>query len=162
MRRYFQIAAILDLLLIFLFFNDPKVLLNTQIAFISSLLVVLGSYYGYSRLVKKSAPLEDRDYIDRLEDRFDLEGDEVSDAKELFEQEKQRIKQSGNFKAFKQTYRGFFSPFRLVGYLFMVVAVLVLIRKGWFDTFGFLVGLAIVPASALVVALLPEDNHSSM
>ena len=162
MRRYFQIAALLDLLLLFWLFDDPKALLNSQIAFISSLLVVLGSYYGYSRLVKRGVPLEGRDYIDRLEDRFDLEGEEVSDAKELFEQEKKRIKRSGNLKAFKQTYRGFLSPFRLVGYLFMVVAVLVLIRKGWFDAVGFLIGLAVVPASALIASLLPDKDHSSM
>ena len=162
MRRYFQIAAIIDILLLFWLFCDPKALLNSQIAFISSLLVVLGSYYGYSRLVKRSVPLEDRDYIDRLEDRFDLEGEEVSNAIELFEQEKKRIKQSGNLKVLRQTYSGFLSPFRLVGYLFMIVAVLVLIRKGWFDTVGFLIGLAVVPASAFVVALLPEEDHSSM
>jgi hypothetical protein len=159
-RRYFQIAAILDLILVFLLFGDPKTLLNSQIAFISSLFVVLGSYWGYAGLVRRGElGFGYRDAIERIEDPHGFD-DEVAaqDAKALFEEEKRRVKKSGNLKAFLSTYRGFFSPFRLIGYLFLVVAVLVLVRKGLFDPVGFLVGLAVVPAAALVTALLPERS----
>ncbi|MRI83493.1 MAG: hypothetical protein C6I00_03655 [Nitratiruptor sp.] len=152
----------MDLILVALLFTAPVPLLNSQIAFISSLLVVLGSYWGYAGLVKRGRfPFNgDRDYIQRLEDPYDVEGENHSkSAKEIFEEERRRIKRSGNLKVLLTTYQGFFSPLRLLGYLFLVVALLALVRRGIFDPFGFLLGLGVVPAAALVLSLLYVEDR---
>jgi len=158
-RNFFKTAAFLDFLLVLYLYSDPKALLNTQVAFISSLLIVLGSFWGYKRAVEKGVqnPAH-RDYIDTVEDRFDLYGeDEVTDdAKELFESEKKRIKGNSNLKVLAKSYRGFFSPLRLFGYLFMVVAILMLIKRSLFEPLYFLLGLAVVPLSAMVTALISK------
>ncbi len=162
MRRFFQIAALVDLMLVIALFSNPLRLLNSQIAFITSLFVVLGSFYGYSRLVKRENPLlENQDAIDKIEDRFDLYSDDLpsdKSAKEIFEEERAKVKRSGNLKALVTTYRGFLSPFRLFGYLFLVVSVLVLIRKGIFDPWEYLIGLGVVPVAALIFTLLPQKQ----
>jgi hypothetical protein len=162
-RTFFQIAAFVDFVLVLAFFNDPLRLLNSQIAFIASLFVVLGSYFGYARMVKKGSPLlQERDAIEKIEDPYDLYTEnEPSDksAKEIFEEERLKVKRSGNLKAFVTTYKGFFSPFRLFGYLFLIISVLVLIRKGVFDPWSYLIGLGVVPVAALIFAVWPSEKR---
>ena len=163
MRAFFQIAAVIDLLLVVILFSDPLRLLNSQIAFIASLFVVLGSYYGYSRMVKKGSPLlQKQDAIDKIEDPYDLYSEdehEGKSAKEIFEEERKRVKKSGNLRALATTYKGFLSPFRLFGYLFLVISVLVLIKKGMFDPWGYLIGLGVVPVATLLFAIIPLKNR---
>ncbi len=163
MRGFFKVAFVVDVVVVGLsfFVEAPYFLLNTQVAFISSLLVVLGSFWGYKRMVQKRAKkFSGRDVIEVLEDRYELYEESNKSAKEIFEEERAKIKASrANIKNFIKSAPGFFSPWRLLGYLFLVVAVLVLIRKGYFEAGSFLVGLAIVPLSALLYALLPIENR---
>ncbi len=163
MRGFFKVAFVVDVVVVGLsFFTEaPYFLLNTQVAFISSLLVVLGSFWGYKRMVQKRAKkFSGRDVIEVLEDRYELYEESNKSAKEIFEEERAKIKVSrANIKNFIKSAPGFFSPWRLLGYLFLVVAVLVLIRKGYFEAGSFLIGLAIVPLSALLYALLPIENR---
>ena len=164
MKNFFKVAFFLDILVILgsFFVDSPYFLLNTQIAFIASLLVVLGSFWGYKNLVrKKAAHFAERDAIDIIEDPHELyEEESQKSAKELFEEEKARLKaKRANVKNFIKSAPGFFSPYRLFGYLFLVLAVLVLIRKGYFEAGSFLVGLAIVPTAALLYAVLPIENR---
>ena len=162
MKRFFQIAFVLDLIILAIsYFATPYFVLNTQLAFIASLLIVFGSFYGYKKVVQKKMQHVTRDAIDEIEDRFELydESEPIEDAKALFEEEKRKVKGFGKgLKNFARTSSGFFSPYRLLGYAFMVIAVLVLIKRGVFEPWSFLIGLSIVPASALVYSLLPEKS----
>ncbi|BCD62037.1 hypothetical protein NitYY0826_C0905 [Nitratiruptor sp. YY08-26] len=160
MNNFFIIAFFLDtLVIIFSFFSSKYFLLNSQLAFIASLLIVLGSYEGYKNVVQKKSSLHNRDIIDDIEDRFDLysedeEGGEKS-AKEIFEEEKAKLKSKrAALSNFFKTSGAFFSPLRLAGYAFLTIVILVLIRKDLFDIAGFLIGLAVVPLSAALFTLL--------
>jgi len=161
-KRFFQIAFFLDLLYIgYSFFASPYFLLNSQLAFIASLLIVLGSFHGYKKVVQKRAASRPyRDAIETIEDRFGLyeeEGSEVEqkDAKEIFEEERAKIKASrAGLRHFVQSAGGFFSPYRLGGYFVLILSVLVLVRRGLFEPWSFLAGLAIVPLAALVMAFI--------
>jgi len=164
-KRFFRIVIFIDLLfIIYSFFASRYFLLNSQLAFIASLLIVLGSFWGYKRVVQKRSHITGRDSIDEIEDRFELyEETELSrkSPREILEEEKAKIKSKrAALKHFVMGAGGFFSPFRLGGYAVLVLSVLVLIRKGLFEPASFLAGLAIVPIAALVMALLPEDQSS--
>ncbi len=158
MRNFFSIAFLLDLILVIASLSASRYfLLNTQLAFIASLLIVMSSFYGYKRVVEQKAGLGGRDIVDEIEDRFDLYSEDPSNegksAKEIFEEEKAKIKKMG-LRNFFKTSSGFFSPLRLLGYAFLTIVVMVLVRKGMFEVGAFLIGLAIVPLSAALAALI--------
>lgn len=160
-KRFFFIAFVVDsIVILYSFFASRYFLLNSQLAFIASLLIVLGSFYGYARMVKKRAHMRGRDIIDEIEDRFELYEEPPKSnvsAKEIFEEEKAKIKAKRvGIKNFLKSSNAFFSPFRLFGYLVLVVAILFLVRHRLFEAGSFLVGLAVVPASAMLLALLPQ------
>ncbi len=154
MKNFFKIVLVVEGLLILLFFNNPLALLNTQLAFISSLLITLGSFWGYAKVVKsktKAVFEEEESYFylfEEDEDRKDLE------AKDIFQQEKSKLKSPKRaILNFVKTAKGFFSPYRIGGYLFLTLVVLWLIRKGYFQVGAFLLGLGVVPLSVAILAL---------
>ncbi|BCD67923.1 hypothetical protein [Nitratiruptor sp. YY09-18] len=163
MKNFFFVAFFLDILLIiYAFFSSPYFLLNSQLGFIAALLVIMGSFYGYKRFIQARQNSQKTDIIDTIEDRFDLYSEETHEersAKELFEEERAKSKAKGaGLKHFLSTAPGFFSPYRLFGYLFLVVAVLVLIRKNLFEPWSFLAGLSVVPVSVILFALFASRS----
>ncbi len=165
MRKFFLILIVLDLVLIFYFLINKNYLylLNTQIAMISSLIVTGGSFLGYRRLVLKRAKeqniLDDKDLIDKIDDPYNLYEEEPKesqmDAKQIFEEEKKRLKSpKQSVKNFILTSGGFLSIYRIFGYLFLVVSVLFLIDKKMFDAIAYMTGLSLVPISALVFTVV--------
>ncbi len=160
MRKIFAIAFFVDIVLIFWSISfDRYALINSQLAFIASLLIILGSFQGYKKVVQKKSHLG-RDIIDGIEDRFELYNEEENrhlSAKELFEEEKKKVKSQKAMKNFVLGLGGFFSMYRLFGYLFLVVVVLMLIRKAIFDPVSFLLGLAVLPLSAMFYALFGKE-----
>lgn len=161
MKKFFIILFLLDFILVlYLVLNKESIyLLNTQIALIASLFITSGSFFGYKKLVLKRLKnyenSEDRDAIDKIEDPYELysevKNEKEIDAKELFEEEKKRIK---GFKRsilnFVSTSSAFLSIYRVLGYIVLIVSVLVLMDKKIFDPIYFFIGLSIVPISALI------------
>ncbi len=160
MRLFFRALLGLDLLLLLYLsaMGDYIGILNTQVALISSLAVVGGSFYGYGTLVKKKSSdfVYERDELDKIEDPYDLYGDEDTkkDAKELFLEEKRKVSTlknaAGNFAG---SIGGFLSPFRLAGYAVLTLSVLWLMSRGDFEAVKFFIGLSLVPAAALISML---------
>lgn len=108
-------------------------LINTQVAFIASLLIVFASYFGYKKFIKAQIPnviIED-------------EEDSVEEKEEKFFEKSKKI--AGTFK-------GALSPLRLIAYLFLVLSFFFLRRHGLFMPLAFLVGLGIVPTITLLSA----------
>jgi len=161
MRYFFYILTTLDIFLVlYLFFQKNYIyLLNTQIAMIASLFVTLGSFLGYKRVVQKRYKDfigDDRDTIDKIEDRFDLykESQIIQDHKKLFEEEKKRVKSAKEgIKNFILTSGGFLSFYRIGAYLFLIISVLFLMDKKIFNVFAYFIGLSLVPMSALIASL---------
>ncbi len=166
MRSFWVILILLDLGVIALSFviHSPYFLLNTQLAFISSLLIVMGSFHGYKKVVQKTTATPGPDTIDHIEDRFGLyeEAKPLQEAKELFEREKERVKKGGALKHFLRTSGAFFSPYRLIGYGMLTLVVLWLIGRGFFESVSFLLGLAIVPMGTMLYAVFVAKDQSSM
>ena len=146
-------------------------LINTQVAFISSMLVIFASFFSYKGMVKKR--LEDgdipkeRELLDKIDDKFELfedekqiKADEIS-KKEFVKLYKEERKKRGGFKMtlanlFKSK-RGIFNPIRLLAYAFLVIAMLVLIRQELFLAIPFMVGITAIPLASLILSIMGKS-----
>ena len=143
-------------------------LINTQVAFICSMIVVFASFLSYKGMIEKrletGAIPDEVDELDKIDDKFglfeekkDLEKEELSKEEfvKLYKEEKK--KSSGLKRSISNLFksgRGVFNPFRLVAYAFLCIAMLFLIRQNLFSIFPFLVGIAAVPISSIVLGVM--------
>lgn len=166
-KKFAKLFFLIDLVVVVfcILSNNYIWLINTQVAFISSLFISLATFLSYRRNVSKrlenidyDAELSnDRDDIDKIDDPYDLYDDEninekteftALEIKEIIKEEKSRIKQN----SFKNTiYSGtsFISVYRIVGYILLIFGFFSLNNNGLFNALPYLAGLFIVPLSML-------------
>lgn len=136
-------------------------LVNTQIAFVGSLAVTLGSYLGYKRMVSQKAQeasgaLDEEDQLSQWDDAHRLYEEDVvphktDTADEQCEtQEENEEKKPSLLSMLKTTSSGVLSLFRVVGYLVLIGGFFALVNRQMFDPISYFVGLAIVPIAVLV------------
>jgi len=140
---------------VFCYLEDNYIwLYNTQLAFFSTALIILGSFIGYSNSVKRE--LENgnvgEDVLKKYEDPYNMddEEDEV-DKEKLKELKKRKLKW---YEALLFSFKGGFNFIRIFGYLFLIISFIYLNRKNIFDVYSFLFGVSIVPAIALLYSLI--------
>ena len=164
-KNIFIVLVILDLALVgFSLYKGGLWLINSQLAFISSFLVTVASYFSYKRLIDKRVRLkmesfDDRSELDKIEDPYDLYSeDEVKedlDLSEVIKEERAKIvslKESANNLA--KSVGGLFSPIRLLSYLFLFVSFLYLVNNQKFYVLPYLIGLFVVPLSAMIGGMI--------
>jgi len=155
-KKFFKLFLIIDIgVVVFcLLQNNTLWLFNTQIAFISSLFIIIGSYQGYKQNIQKQINNIDTalanntpDTINKLEDPFDLydenSGDEVIDKKPKY-----NIKQTA--KNTIKSFGAFSSLYRVVGYGVLLVGFFYLNNNHLLDPISYFVGFLIVPVSILI------------
>ncbi|MCR8695651.1 MULTISPECIES: hypothetical protein [Campylobacter] len=109
-------------------------LLNSQIAFICSNLILFASYLGYKNRVKNRSinyELSDKE-LEIFEDEENENNQNIKDDKD-------------SIKFRKIDILGAFKPLRLISYLILIVAFFALLRAGIFEPISFLMGLALMP-----------------
>ena len=125
-------------------------LYNTQIAFFAVSLIVIGSFIGYSNMVRKSIENGNvgEDILKKYDDKFDLyeEDDEIKE-KELNEYKKKKLKW---YEALFFSFKGGFNLIRILGYVALIAGFLWLKNSGAFDFLSFLFGVSVVPAVSLI------------
>ena len=125
-------------------------LYNTQIAFFAVSLIVIGSFIGYSNIVRKSIENGNvgEDILKKYDDKFDLyeEDDEIKE-KELNEYKKKKLKW---YEALLFSFKGGFNLIRILGYVALIAGFLWLKNSGAFDFLSFLFGVSVVPAVSLI------------
>ena len=165
--KFAKVFILLDLcLLIYSFvFQNAIWLLNTQVAFISSLFIVIASFYSYKRNIQNrlsnfeasKASAEDRDKIDEIDDPFDLysEYEEIPEEeltpekiKEIIQEEKTKVKKN-SLKNTLFSSGGFLSIYRILGYGFLIFGFFALNNNKLFLPLAFIIGLSIVPIGVL-------------
>ncbi len=164
-----MIKIILRLLLVQLIFSLVLLvqgywywLLNFELAFLSSLLVVLGSFSGYKRMVNSrldSGEGMDIDLLEKLEDPHGLyEENEAIEEKteeelaDVIKEEKKRLK--ANKQTFVKTVKstpGIFSPWRFLPYLLLVLSFIGLNNNYVLDIPAFLLGLGAGIGAAIII-----------
>ena len=151
---YFAYIFVDLIVIVASFFLGDLWLLNTQVAFASSMLITMASFLSYKSMVKErvnSGDLgDDRDLLDDIEDPHKLYEEE--------EKEPQKIGFKQGAKNLVSSYKGALSPYRIASYGVLCLAVLFLIRHGYFDGLAFLVGLGVVPISSLAGLWFIEKN----
>jgi len=162
------IGASLFLIFISLIMGDLW-LINTQVAFICSMIVVFSSFLSYKGMIEKRLESgeipQERDEFDKIDDKYGLFDEDIEE-KELSKEEfvklyKEERKKSSSIKqTFSNLFksgRGVFNPFRLIAYALLCVAMLMLIRNDLFSAVPFLVGITAVPVSSLVLGFFLRD-----
>ena len=136
-KRSIKIVGVTELIVLLSYFYSFEVFINIQISFLSSLFVILGSSFAYSRMIQtqvEADSFEDkRDLLDDIEDPHELYDDEpINDApveeldlKAIVKEERAKIK-TLSVKSMKHGARGSVSLFRLVPYLFLVLGFIAL------------------------------------
>ncbi len=169
-RAFFvYFGAYLSLVVLSLVMGDLW-LINTQVAFICSMIIIFASFYSYKGMIEKSlengAIPDERDELDKIDDKFRLFEEEDEEEKELSKEEfvkyyKEQRKRSSGIKQsilnLFQSGRGFFNPFRLIAYVLLCVSILFLIRNSMFLAIPFLIGIGAVPLSSLVLGFFLRE-----
>lgn len=127
--------------------------INFQVAFLASVLILLGSTYSYKRLVDRRVASQDRpddtDAVDKIDDPFDLYSEEIRaeavadeelDLKAIVKEEKKRLKPQ-NIKNTAKSAPALISIFRVVPYLFLVLGFIGLKNNDLLSLVPFLIGL---------------------
>lgn len=167
-KQFAKVYLLLDMAVIFgcIVAGNYLWLLNTQVAFISAMLITIGSFWGYKRNIenrldgvkKDENSIEEQDAIDKIDDPFDLyseineEKEEYTAAeiKEIITEEKKKIKQN-SLKNTIFSATGFASVYRIFGYLVLVIGFFALNNNGMLHIFSYVAGLLTVTLATLFV-----------
>jgi len=158
-------------LVFFSLFMGGLWLINTQAAFICSMIIIFASFFSYKGMIEKrleSGEIPDeRDELDKIDDKFRLfDEDEDMKEQELSKEEfvklykEERKKSAGIKQSFLNLFksgRGIFNPFRLIAYAILCLVVLFLIKNEVFSAIPFLVGIGAVPISSVVLGFFLRD-----
>lgn len=141
---------------------DEHALINSQVAFVCSVLITLASFRSYRLLVERR--VEAGQIPD---DKFEHHYATTEDEEEIkTEQEmpapKAKVGFKESFKNLSVSYRSVLALSRIVAYGFLFLALLFLIRHELLNPIPFFLGLSVVPLSSfLSVVLLKKDLHET-
>ena len=173
--KFAKVFILLDFCIILysLFFQNKFWLLNTQVAFISSLFIIIASFLSYRKNIQnRLSNLDlsqinegiDRDKIDEIDDPYDLytqykeiPEDELTTEKikEIINDEKSKVKRN-SFKNIIFSASGFLSIYRILGYGILIFGFFALNNNKVFLPIAFIIGLGIVPIGILFSKLLEK------
>jgi len=158
--------------------NNMVWLINTQVAFVSSMAITIGSYLGYKNNIKKRLANTDidalnntPDSIDNIDDQFDLYSEEyiqndteqkelsAQEIKEVLAKEKQNLKnQKNTIKNTTATFTAITSFYRIFGYVLLIIGFFYLNNNNLLSPIAYMVGFLIVPIAVVVSKLIIKEN----
>lgn len=156
-----------------LIFQNKLWLLNTQVAFFSSLFITIASFISYKKNIQnrisnldlsQTSKNEDRDKIDEIDDPYDLysEYEDIPESeltpekiKEIINDEKSKVKRN-SVKNTIFSASGFLSIYRILGYCLLIFGFFALNNNKIFIPIAFIIGLGIVPLGVLISKLIKK------
>ena len=167
MIKAIVVLLIADIVVIFFSYllGGGSTLLNTQVGFITSSLVMLGSMKSYHSMVEGrlnvgAIPDDERDTLDKLEDPYDLYDDEnIEDDKEktlqeVVKEERENLKK--NRRSFLETTKdskAAFSFYRLGAYVLLILGFFYLNNHKILEIPYYLISL-FIPTVVVVIVLM--------
>ncbi|WP_457743895.1 hypothetical protein [Sulfurimonas sp.] len=136
-KKIISIFLVVQLLILFTYLISYTAFINIEVAFMSAFFIIMGSSYGYRRMVDSQIEHgnyeEKRDLLDEIEDPHELYDNEPInyapadelDLRSIVKEEKAKIK-TFSVKSAKYGARGSASAFRLVPYVFLVLGFIAL------------------------------------
>lgn len=178
-KNFAKVFLIVDFCLIAyaLIFQNYYWLLNSQVAFFSSMIISVASFFSYkknvqNRLKNYDASLqndaEDRDKIDEIDDPYDLYSEDIqtkeeeltaSRIKEIIKEEKSKVKRN-SFKNTIFSAGGYISIYRVIGYALLILGFFALNNHHKFIPIAFLIGLGVVPIAVLLAKPILKSEVS--
>lgn len=173
-RKILITLVVVDVLLLFIsiIFFDMNVLYNTQMAYVTSALVMVASIVSYRRMVNARVEHniitvdDSKDVIDQLEDPYDLYSEDVieEEEKEFVEtvkEEKKKLKENRRsvYQAIKDT-KAALSIYRLAAYAALILGFLYLNRHGLLHIPSYILALGIPPVIIVTLLLKEKETHS--
>ena len=175
MRETLIALVVVDIaiVLILYFVGDPHWLVNSQVAYISSSLIMLASMKSYKSMVDGrlnvgAIPDDERDTLDKLEDPYDIydeerKEDEEKTLVEVVKEERANLKK-GRRSVWETTKdaKPSFSFYRLAAYALLIFGFFYLNSNKFLLIFPYLLFLSI-PSIIIVVMLMKgvEKNSQS-
>ncbi|NPA12028.1 MAG: hypothetical protein GXO62_07285 [Epsilonproteobacteria bacterium] len=147
--RLVKVLIAVDIgIVVFCYLEDELIwLYNTQTAFFATALIVIGSFVGYSNLVKANLLSGNvgEDVLKKYEDPYNMDEEEEVDKEKLKELNKNLKWHQSLLLSFK----GGFNFIRIGGYIALIAGFLWLKSNELFDFMSFLFGVSVVPAVSL-------------
>jgi len=172
MKNVFIGLIIADVILAFyaFFIGKGEWLVNSQIAFVSSMLIVFASMLSYrsmvhGRLNVGAIPDDERDTLDKLEDPYDLYDEKVEITKEertlveIVKEERANLKKSRrSFWETTKDSKASLSFYRLAAYGVLILGFLYLNSNKLLDITPYLISLGIPPIIIVIVLLQNKEE----
>jgi len=167
-KKATSIILITEFLVLVTYLISFKFFMNLQVAFASSLFVILGASFAYRKMVQTQVESDTfegkRDLLDDIEDPHELYDDEpLNDApaeeldlKAIVKEEKAKIK-TLSVKSMKHGAKGSVSLFRLVPYLFLVLGFIALKNNELLDIAIYLPSLLV----GIIIGSIASKEFSS-
>jgi hypothetical protein len=145
--------AVVQLLLLVLLGVSKSAFLSAEVAYVSAYVILLGSMYSYSRLVRRNlengSAMHLDDPIEKIDDPYDLYSEEIQaeeeerPLKEVIKEEKARLKAGrATVKHTSKSAPALFSLYRVIPYAVLVLGFIALKNNGLLALWYFLPGLA--------------------
>ncbi|QIR77342.1 hypothetical protein FA592_11895 [Sulfurospirillum diekertiae] len=152
--RFYLLGDVLVILLSLI--QGGEWLLNTQIAFVCSLLITLASFRSYHTFVTRRV---DAGLIpDDKFDKYYEDDQEEDDEKENVTPRVAKVGFKQSFQNLALSYKSALSLYRILSYGVLFLAVLFLIRHDNLDAIAFFVGLSVVPLSSFLSVLFVKKG----
>lgn len=178
-KNFAKVFFIVDFCLIAyaLIFQNYYWLLNSQVAFFSSMIISIASFFSYRKNIQNRLrnydsslqnDIEDRDKIDEIDDPYDLYSEDIetkeeeltaSKIKQIIKEEKSKVKRN-SFKNVIFSAGGYMSIYRLLGYAILILSFFILNNHNKFIPIAFLIGLGIVPIAVLLAKPILKSEVS--
>ncbi len=162
LKRITSILVFSEALVLSCAFYSKVFYINAQVAYLSSLFVIIGASLAYKKMVITKVDSKtydsDRDLLDTIEDPHGLyDEDSINEApaqeldlKTIVKEEKAKIK-TFSIKSMKHGVRGSVSVFRIVPYIFLILGFIALANNNILELSVYLPSLLIgIVAGSLV------------
>ena len=159
----FRLLIVDIIVILFCIINDNYVwLLNIQVAFITSLIISIATFFSYKNNVMRQVNDEYNkqrdalDYMDKIDDVYDLYSSDINEevienpTKEQILEANKPIKQN-YFQNLKKTFLSFASFYRIIAYAILIISFIYLNNNNLLSVFPYLFGFLIIPLSSLFV-----------
>jgi hypothetical protein len=167
MRNAINALLIVDIgIILFCYLlGERSWLINTQIGFVTSSLVMFGSILSYKSMVDArlnvgAIPDDERDTLDKLEDPYDLyddekvKNDEEKTLQEVVKEERENLKKSRrSFLETTKDSKAAFSFYRLGSYMLLILGFFYLNNNKILDIPSYLFSL-FIPMVIIVIMLM--------
>ncbi len=172
--RFLKVFIVIEVVILIIagFFGGKVWILNTQIGFITSSLVMVASIISYKRMVNTRVEHgiitydDSKDTIDILEDPYDLYSEEVVESEEgdnltkAVKDEKDTLKDNGRTLAqtLKDT-KAALSTYRLFAYAMLILGFMYLNRQELLHIPSYMIALGLPPI--VIVTLLLQTKEET-